>query len=93
MADERLDTLADWEPRSIRVLYTAEREAYHVLRKALPEHMVPAQVPLARFLKVAHAQLLQRVVAPRAQPQCRFVGLRPSVPGGGYGRGEATHVP
>ena len=64
-ADEHLDTLADWEPMSTRVLNTSEREAYHVLRKALPEHMVLAQVPLARFIKVptrnSYAEWLRRV--------------------------------
>lgn len=49
---EALDTLADWAPVATRVLTSAEREACHVLRKALPEHMVLAQVPLARFIKV-----------------------------------------
>jgi hypothetical protein len=49
---EALDTLMDWEPVATRVLTSAERDAYHVLRKALPEHMILAQVPVARFIKV-----------------------------------------
>lgn len=49
---DELDTVTSWEPTATRVLTTPEREAYHILRKALPEHMVLAQVPLARFLKV-----------------------------------------
>ncbi|HET8693979.1 MAG TPA: DUF2726 domain-containing protein [Aquabacterium sp.] len=50
--EEALDTLASWEPMATRVLTAAERDAYLVLRKALPEHIILAQVPLARFVKV-----------------------------------------
>lgn len=50
--EEALDTLSAWEPMATRVLTTAERDAYVVLRKALPEHIILAQVPLARFIKV-----------------------------------------
>ena len=50
--EESLDTLSSWEPMATRVLTTAEREAFLVLRKALPEHIILAQVPLARFIKV-----------------------------------------
>lgn len=50
--EESLDTLAAWEPMATRVLTTAERDAYIVLRKALPDHIILAQVPLARFIKV-----------------------------------------
>lgn len=60
-----LDTVASWEPRSTRVLTTPEREAYHTLRKALPDHMILAQLPLARFLKVptrnSYSEWLRRV--------------------------------
>src|SRR5690606_29025417 len=52
VSPEALDTLMDWEPVATRVLTTGERDAYHVLRKALPEHMILAQVPVARFIKV-----------------------------------------
>lgn len=62
--DEALDTLAAWEPMATRVLTTAERDAYMVLRKALPDHIVLAQVPLARFIKVptrnSYAEWLRR---------------------------------
>lgn len=65
LSDEQLDTLMDWEPLSTRVLTTSERDAYHVLRKALPEHMVLAQVPVARFIKVptrnSYSEWLRRV--------------------------------
>lgn len=49
---DNLDTVADWEPVATRVLTVPEREAYAILRKALPEHIILAQVPLARFVKV-----------------------------------------
>ena len=49
---ESLDTLMAWQPTPTRVLNISECQAYHLLRRALPEHMILAQVPLARFLKV-----------------------------------------
>lgn len=59
------DTLAAWAPTATRVLTRPERDAYHVLRKALPEHMVLAQVPLARFIRVptrnSYSEWLRRV--------------------------------
>lgn len=62
---EDLDTLIDWVPTATRVLTTSEREAWHVLRKALPDHMVLAQVPVARFIKVPtnnpYSEWLRRV--------------------------------
>jgi Protein of unknown function (DUF2726) len=62
---DALDTLVDWEPVATRVLTGSEREAYHVLRKALPDHMILAQVPVARFIKVPtenpYSEWLRRV--------------------------------
>ena len=62
---DQLDTLIDWEPMATRVLTTNEREAWHVLRKALPDHMVLGQVPVARFIKVPtrnpYSEWLRRV--------------------------------
>jgi hypothetical protein len=59
------DTLVAWTPTATRVLTRAEREAYHIVRKALPDHMVLAQVPLARFLRVptrnSYSEWLRRV--------------------------------
>jgi hypothetical protein len=64
-ADDNLDTVAGWEPVTTRVLTSAEREAYHILRKALPDHVVLAQVPVARFIKVptrnSYSEWLRRV--------------------------------
>lgn len=47
-----LDTLTNWHPQATRLLTLAEREAYAVLTRAFPRHIVMAQVPLARFLRV-----------------------------------------
>lgn len=49
---EARDTVADWPPTATRVLNATERRAYDVLRQALPEHLVLAQVPLSRFIRV-----------------------------------------
>src|SRR5688572_28657978 len=49
---ENLDTLAAWPPTTTRVLTVTERQAYDVLRSAMPAHMILAQVPLQRFIKV-----------------------------------------
>jgi hypothetical protein len=62
---DNLDTLAAWPPRATRVLNTAERQAYDLLCNALPGHMILAQVPLQRFIKVptrnSYAEWLRRV--------------------------------
>ena len=50
--EDRLDTVGGWPPQATRILTTAERLAQDVLIRALPEYLVLAQVPLARFLKV-----------------------------------------
>jgi hypothetical protein len=50
--DEDLDTVHDWPPQAVRVLTLSERKAYDLLRKALPNRLVLAQVPLARFITV-----------------------------------------
>jgi hypothetical protein len=49
---EQLDTVNAWPPEPMRVLNRAERQAYLLLTEALPECLILAQVPLARFLKV-----------------------------------------
>lgn len=64
-ASDALDTLVAWHPQATRILTTSEREAYALLRNALPEHIILAQVSLARFLKVptrhSYAEWLRRV--------------------------------
>jgi hypothetical protein len=49
---DALDTVAAWPPEATRVLSGHEREAHQALVAALPECLVLAQVPLARFIKV-----------------------------------------
>ncbi len=62
---DRIDTLIGWPPQATRVLTTQERIAYGTLVRALPEYMILAQVPLARFLNVpkrnSYADWLRRL--------------------------------
>ena len=62
---DALDTMVAWPPEAARVMTAAEREAFDTLRKALPSHLVLAQVPLSRFLRVprrhSYRDWLQRV--------------------------------
>ena len=51
-AMDALDTVAAWPPQPTRVLTVGERKAWGVLHTALPDHMILAQVPLSRFMKV-----------------------------------------
>ncbi len=51
-ADESLDTVQSWTPQAVRVLTLPERQAYDLMRKAMPNRLVLAQVPLARFISV-----------------------------------------
>lgn len=51
-SNEARDTVADWPPTATRVLSSAERQAYDILRRALPGRMIFARIPLARFLRV-----------------------------------------
>lgn len=63
-ADETLDTVQAWPPQAVRVMTLGERQAYEILRRSLPGHVVLAQVPLSRFISVPtrfpYAQWLQR---------------------------------
>jgi len=60
-----IDTVTAWPPEVTRLLTGGERSAHEVLVKALPECMMFAQVPLARFIKVprrhSYAEWLTRV--------------------------------
>jgi hypothetical protein len=64
-AMDGLDTLMSWHPQATRVMTTSERKAYAALRAGLPDHIILAQVPLARFLKVptrhSYSEWLRRV--------------------------------
>jgi Protein of unknown function (DUF2726) len=60
-----IDTVIAWPPEATRLLTAGERGAHEVLLKALPECVMFAQVPLARFVKVprrhSYAEWLARV--------------------------------
>lgn len=62
---DTLDTVLSWQPHATRVLTSAERKVFNSLRRSLPDHLVLAQVPLSRFLKVptrhSYAEWLRRV--------------------------------
>ena len=62
--DEALDTVQAWPPQAVRVMTLGERQAFEILRRALPGHVVLAQVPLSRFISVPtrypYAQWLSR---------------------------------
>jgi hypothetical protein len=62
---DALDTVQDWPPESARIMTVHERQAYDLLRRAVPGYMVLAQVPLARFVRVptrhSYSDWLQRV--------------------------------
>jgi hypothetical protein len=64
-AREALDTVASWPPEAARILTITERQAYDLLRRAMPGFLVLAQVPLSRFIRVpsrhSYADWLQRV--------------------------------
>jgi hypothetical protein len=63
--DDRLDTVTGWPPTSTRVLGAHERLIFNALVRALPDHIVLAQVPLSRFITVpkrnSYADWLRRV--------------------------------
>ena len=63
--EDRIDTLIGWPPQATRVLNQAERSAFSLLLRALPDHMVLAQVPVSRFLSVpkrnSYADWLRRL--------------------------------
>jgi Protein of unknown function (DUF2726) len=62
---EALDTVVAWPPEATRVLNVAERQAFDLLRRAMPTCLVLAQVPLSRFIRVptrhSYSDWLQRV--------------------------------
>jgi hypothetical protein len=63
--NDLLDTVADWPPEAARVMTTPERKAFEIVRRALPQQVVLAQVPLSRFLRVptrhSYSQWVSRV--------------------------------
>lgn len=87
---EALDTVAGWPPEPTRVMTQHERRAHRLLRDALPECMILAQVPLARFLRVptrhSYAEWMRRagqlcadlVVCDETSQVLAVVDVRPS---------------
>lgn len=49
---DAVDTLIGWPPEATRVLTVKHQRALDVLRQALPQHVVLAQVPISHFIKV-----------------------------------------
>lgn len=64
-AADRIDTITGWPPQATRVLSKSDLAALAVLVQAVPEYLVLAQVPLARFVSVpkrnSYADWLRRV--------------------------------
>lgn len=62
---DAVDTVAGWPPEVTRVLAHRHRRAYDVLRRAMPEHVILAQVPVSRFIHVparlSYAEWLRRI--------------------------------
>lgn len=89
-AVETLDTVAGWPPEATRVMTVPERRAHRLLCDALPECMILAQVPLARFLRVptrhSYAEWMRRagqlcadlVVCDEGSQVIAVVDVRPS---------------
>lgn len=87
---EAVDTVTGWPPEATRVLTAPERRAHRLLRDALPECLILAQVPLARFLRVptrhSYAEWMRRagqlcadlVVCDDASQVLAVVDVRPS---------------
>lgn len=49
---EGAELLARYHPSAVRVLSHSERQAFDLVRAAMPHHLVMAQVPLVRYLRV-----------------------------------------
>jgi len=64
-ARDALDTVMGWPPEASRILTINERQAYDLLKRAMPGFLVLAQVPLSRFIRVparhSYADWLARV--------------------------------
>jgi hypothetical protein len=62
---DAVDTVIGWPPDATRVLTVRHQRALEVLRRALPDHLILAQVPLSHFIKVptrnSYVEWLRRV--------------------------------
>ncbi len=87
---DRLDTIAAWPPQATRVLGKHERLAFLTLTRALPDHMILAQVPLSRLPACAQAPLVRRMAAAPGQPVRRSRRMRHGLAGDRRGRGSGA---
>jgi hypothetical protein len=62
---DAVDTVVGWPPEATRLMSVRHRRSFDLLRRAVPECMVLAQVPLSRFIKVptrvSYMEWLRRV--------------------------------
>ncbi|MFM2053952.1 MAG: hypothetical protein RL456_1989 [Pseudomonadota bacterium] len=62
---DAVDTVIGWPPEATRVLTLRHQRSLEVLRRAVPEHLILAQVPLSHFIKVptrhSYVEWLRRV--------------------------------
>jgi hypothetical protein len=62
---DNVDTVAGWPSHATRLLTPRQRDAFEILRKALPDYMVLTQVPVARFIRVptrlSYSEWMRRV--------------------------------
>lgn len=49
---DAVDTVIGWPPEATRVLTSKHQRALDLLRQAVPQHVVLAQVPISHFIKV-----------------------------------------
>jgi hypothetical protein len=62
---DAVDTVIGWPPDATRVLTLRHQRAFEVLSRALPDHLILAQVPISHFIKVptrhSYVEWLRRV--------------------------------
>jgi Protein of unknown function (DUF2726) len=62
---DAVDTVVGWPPDATRVLTVRHQRAFEVLSRALPDHLILAQVPISHFVKVptrhSYVEWLRRV--------------------------------
>ena len=49
---EQMDTVLAWPPTIVPLLTADQRQAYRLLRSALPDDLILSQIPLTRFIRV-----------------------------------------
>ncbi|MEY8878596.1 MAG: DUF2726 domain-containing protein [Leptothrix sp. (in: b-proteobacteria)] len=62
---DAVDTVIGWPPEATRVMTLRHQRAMELLRRALPDHLILAQVPVSHFIKVptrhSYVEWLRRV--------------------------------